>query len=121
MHKDGANLLVQDRLGCTLLHHAALVGSKSIVKYITDNAHASILDVTEKSTGETALHKAAALCQRTICCYLVEAGASLMKTDLQGETPKMYAERAQDFELAEYLENRQHHQMIQRDDHETAV
>uniref|UniRef100_A0A672P7C1 Diacylglycerol kinase n=1 Tax=Sinocyclocheilus grahami TaxID=75366 RepID=A0A672P7C1_SINGR len=86
-----------------LLHHAVLLGSKEILN------------------GETALHKAAALCQRTICYYLVEAGASLMKTDLQGETPKMYAERARDMELAAYLENRQHHQMIQREDHETAV
>lgn len=34
-------------------------------------------------SGETVLHKAASLCQRTICHYLVEAGASLMKTDLQ--------------------------------------
>lgn len=33
--------------------------------------------------GETALHKAAAAGQRTICNYLVEAGASLMRTDLQ--------------------------------------
>uniref|UniRef100_A0A671PUF0 Diacylglycerol kinase n=1 Tax=Sinocyclocheilus anshuiensis TaxID=1608454 RepID=A0A671PUF0_9TELE len=121
MREEGANLLVQDRFGHTLLHHAVVLGSKEIVKYIIDNAPACILDVTEKSTGETALHKAAALCQRTICCYLVEAGASLMKTDLQGETPKMYAERAQDMELAAYLENRQHHQMIQREDHETAV
>uniref|UniRef100_A0A671LG99 Diacylglycerol kinase n=1 Tax=Sinocyclocheilus anshuiensis TaxID=1608454 RepID=A0A671LG99_9TELE len=121
MHEGGANLLVQDRFGCTLLHHAVLIGSKEILKYIIDNAPACILDVTEKSTGETALHKAAALCQRTICYYLVEAGASLMKTDLQGETPKMYAERVRDMELAAYLENRQHHQMIQREDHETAV
>uniref|UniRef100_A0A672M9X6 Diacylglycerol kinase n=1 Tax=Sinocyclocheilus grahami TaxID=75366 RepID=A0A672M9X6_SINGR len=120
-HCSRANLLVQDRFGRTLLHHAVVLGSKEIVRYIIDNAPACILDVTEKSTGETALHKAAALCQRTICCYLVEAGASLMKTDLQSETPKMYAERAQDMELAEYLENRQHHQMIQREDHETAV
>lgn len=36
--------------------------------------------------GETALHKAAAACQRTICHYLVEAGASLMRTDLQVTT-----------------------------------
>ncbi|XP_026094426.1 diacylglycerol kinase zeta-like isoform X2 [Carassius auratus] len=121
MHEEGADLLVQDRFGRSLLHHAVVSGSKEIVKYIIDNAPVCILDVTEKSTGETALHKAAALCQRTICCYLVEAGASLMKTDLQGETPKMYAERAQDMELAAYLENRQHHQMIQREDHETAV
>uniref|UniRef100_A0A3Q1G3V9 Diacylglycerol kinase n=1 Tax=Acanthochromis polyacanthus TaxID=80966 RepID=A0A3Q1G3V9_9TELE len=35
------------------------------------------------SRGETALHKAATGCQRSICHFLVEAGASLMKTDLQ--------------------------------------
>lgn len=34
-------------------------------------------------SGETVLHRAASLCHRTICHYLVEAGASLMKTDLQ--------------------------------------
>ncbi|XP_064432605.1 diacylglycerol kinase zeta isoform X5 [Mirounga angustirostris] len=33
--------------------------------------------------GETCLHQAAALGQRTICHYIVEAGASLMKTDQQ--------------------------------------
>ena len=35
------------------------------------------------TSGETVLHRAASLCQRTICHYLVEAGASLMKTDMQ--------------------------------------
>lgn len=39
----------------------------------------------------------------------------------QGETPKNRAEKAQDSELAAYLENRQHYQMIQREDQETAV
>lgn len=34
-------------------------------------------------SSETSLHQAAALRQRTICHYIVEAGASLMKTDLQ--------------------------------------
>ncbi|XP_056595763.1 diacylglycerol kinase zeta isoform X2 [Triplophysa dalaica] len=121
IHEEGANLLIQDRFGCTLLHYAVDVGNKDIVKYISENAPSCILDVTEKSTGKTALHKAAALGQRTICCYLVDAGASLMKTDLQGDSPKMYAEKAKDFELAEYLENQQHYQMIQREDHETAV
>uniref|UniRef100_A0A671LHT6 Diacylglycerol kinase n=1 Tax=Sinocyclocheilus anshuiensis TaxID=1608454 RepID=A0A671LHT6_9TELE len=120
MHEGGANLLVQDRFGCTLLHHAVLIGSKEILKYIIDNGELEVF-LCFLFRGETALHKAAALCQRTICYYLVEAGASLMKTDLQGETPKMYAERVRDMELAAYLENRQHHQMIQREDHETAV
>uniref|UniRef100_A0A3B3SQX7 Diacylglycerol kinase n=1 Tax=Paramormyrops kingsleyae TaxID=1676925 RepID=A0A3B3SQX7_9TELE len=121
LHKLGADLSVQDSSGCTLLHHAATAGSKEIVKYIIDNASSDILDVTEKESGETVLHKAAAMRQRTICHYLVEAGASLMKTDLQGDTPKHRAEKAKDPELAAYLENRQHYQMIQREDQETAV
>ncbi|XP_039989744.1 diacylglycerol kinase zeta [Xiphias gladius] len=118
LHQEGQDLLLQDGAGCTLLHHAVLAGSKEIVKYLVDNVPTSHLDITEKETGETALHKAATSCQRRICHYLVEAGASLMKTDLQGETP---GEKAKDQELAEYLENCQHYQMIQREDQETAV
>uniref|UniRef100_A0A4W4F8I0 Diacylglycerol kinase n=1 Tax=Electrophorus electricus TaxID=8005 RepID=A0A4W4F8I0_ELEEL len=117
LHQDEMNF----HSGHTLLHHAVHVASKEIVKYIIDNAPTDILDVTEKENGETVLHKAASLCQRTICHYLVEAGASLMKTDLQGDTPKHRAEKAKDPELAAYLENRQHYQMIQREDQETAV
>uniref|UniRef100_A0A8C2A855 Diacylglycerol kinase n=1 Tax=Cyprinus carpio TaxID=7962 RepID=A0A8C2A855_CYPCA len=113
LHKKGADLCVQDPVGRTLLHYAVEVGSKEIVRYIIDNGKMII--------GETVLHKAASLCQRTICHYLVEAGASLMKTDLQGDTPKHRAEKAKDAELAAYLENRQHYQMIQREDQETAV
>ncbi|XP_010840753.1 PREDICTED: diacylglycerol kinase zeta-like [Bison bison bison] len=37
-----------------------------------------------------------------------------------GDTPRQRAEKAQDTELAAYLENRQHYQMIQREDQETA-
>ncbi|MBN3321751.1 DGKZ kinase, partial [Atractosteus spatula] len=117
----GGDLTIQDSAGWTLLHHAVEAGSKEIVRYIIDNAPTELLDVTEKEHGETVLHKAASLCQRTICHYLVEAGASLMKTDLQGDTPKHCAEKAKDQELAAYLENRQHYQMIQREDQETAV
>uniref|UniRef100_A0A8B9HE83 Diacylglycerol kinase n=1 Tax=Astyanax mexicanus TaxID=7994 RepID=A0A8B9HE83_ASTMX len=88
-------------------------------------AHFSLLSISLRHSlfrsGETVLHKAASMCQRTICHYLVEAGASLMKTDLQGDTPKHRAEKAKDSELAAYLENRQHYQMIQREDQETAV
>ncbi|XP_070828946.1 diacylglycerol kinase zeta isoform X1 [Chaetodon trifascialis] len=121
LHQQAADILLQDDAGCTLLHHAVEAGSKEILKYLIDNVPTSHLDVTERETGETALHKAASSCQRSICHYLVEAGASLMKTDLQGETPKQRAEKANDRELAEYLENRQHYQMIQREDQETAV
>ncbi|XP_040895274.1 diacylglycerol kinase zeta isoform X2 [Toxotes jaculatrix] len=121
LHQQGADILLQDGTGCTLLHHAVEAGSKDIVQYLIDNVPTSHLDITERETGETALHKAATSCQRSVCHYLVEAGASLMKTDLQGDTPKQRAEKANDQELAEYLENRQHYQMIQREDQETAV
>ncbi|XP_022615731.1 diacylglycerol kinase zeta-like isoform X2 [Seriola dumerili] len=121
LHLKGADLTVLDQSDCSLLHHAVSTGSKEMVRYILDNAPNDLLDVTEKQHGETVLHQAASLCHRTICHYLVEAGASLMKTDLQGDTPKNRAEKAQDAELAAYLENRQHYQMIQREDQETAV
>uniref|UniRef100_A0A8C6ZCD8 Diacylglycerol kinase zeta-like n=1 Tax=Nothoprocta perdicaria TaxID=30464 RepID=A0A8C6ZCD8_NOTPE len=112
LHRAGRDLMVRDCSGQTVLHHAVKSGSKDIVKYIIENGELG---------GETSLHQAAALRQRTICHYIVEAGASLMKTDLQGDTPKHRAEKANDPDLAAYLENRQHYQMIQREDQETAV
>uniref|UniRef100_A0A663LUZ8 Diacylglycerol kinase n=1 Tax=Athene cunicularia TaxID=194338 RepID=A0A663LUZ8_ATHCN len=121
LHRAGRDLMVRDSSGQTVLHHAVKSGSKDIVKYIIENAPSEILDATEEKNGETSLHQAAALRQRTICHYIVEAGASLMKTDLQGDTPKHRAEKANDPDLAAYLENRQHYQMIQREDQETAV
>ncbi|XP_030307784.1 diacylglycerol kinase zeta isoform X1 [Calypte anna] len=121
LHRAGRDLMVRDSSGQTVLHHAVKSGSKDIVKYIIENAPSEILDATEQENGETSLHLAAALRQRTICHYIVEAGASLMKTDLQGDTPKHRAEKASDPDLAAYLENRQHYQMIQREDQETAV
>uniref|UniRef100_A0A8V0ZS00 Diacylglycerol kinase n=1 Tax=Gallus gallus TaxID=9031 RepID=A0A8V0ZS00_CHICK len=121
LHRAGRDLMVRDSSGRTVLHHAVVSGSKDIVKYIIENAPSEILDATEEENGETSLHQAAALRHRTICHYIVEAGASLMKTDLQGDTPKHRAEKANDPDLAAYLENRQHYQMIQREDQETAV
>uniref|UniRef100_A0A8B9J0D8 Diacylglycerol kinase n=1 Tax=Amazona collaria TaxID=241587 RepID=A0A8B9J0D8_9PSIT len=121
LHQAGRDLMMRDSSGQTVLHHAVKSGSKDIVKYIIENAPSEILDATEEENGETCLHQAAALRQRTICHYIVEAGASLMKTDLQGDTPKHRAEKANDPDLAAYLENRQHYQMIQREDQETAV
>ncbi|KAM9147113.1 diacylglycerol kinase zeta isoform 3-T4 [Pangshura tecta] len=121
LHQAGGDLMMRDSSGQTVLHHAVKSGSKEIVKYVIENAPAEILDATEEENGETSLHQAAALRQRTICHYIVEAGASLMKTDLQGDTPKHRAEKANDPDLAAYLENRQHYQMIQREDQETAV
>ncbi|XP_054624789.1 diacylglycerol kinase zeta-like isoform X2 [Dunckerocampus dactyliophorus] len=121
LHEKGCDLTCVDQSGCSLLHHAVNAGSKEMVRFILDNAPSDIVDVTEHIHGETVLHQAASLCHRTICHYLVEAGASLMKTDMQGDTPRNRAEKAKDAELAAYLENRQHYQMIQREDQETAV
>nr|XP_045008519.1 diacylglycerol kinase zeta isoform X5 [Jaculus jaculus] len=120
LHRAGGDLTHRDQRGRTLLHHAVSTGSKEVVRYLLDHAPPEILDAVEEN-GETCLHQAAALGQRTICHYIVEAGASLMKTDQQGDTPRQRAEKAQDTELAAYLENRQHYQMIQREDQETAV
>ncbi|XP_012885419.1 PREDICTED: diacylglycerol kinase zeta [Dipodomys ordii] len=120
LHRAGGDLMHRDQQSRTLLHHAVSTGSKEVVRYLLDHAPQEILDAVEEN-GETCLHQAAALGQRTICHYIVEAGASLMKTDQQGDTPRQRAEKAQDTELAAYLENRQHYQMIQREDQETAV
>ncbi|XP_053416027.1 diacylglycerol kinase zeta isoform X2 [Nycticebus coucang] len=120
LHRAGGDIMYRDERGRTLLHHAVGTGSKEVVRYLLDHAPPEILDAVEEN-GETCLHQAAALGQRTICHYIVEAGASLMKTDQQGDTPRQRAEKAQDTELAAYLENRQHYQMIQREDQETAV
>ncbi|KAG7264664.1 hypothetical protein CRUP_014166 [Coryphaenoides rupestris] len=93
----GADLAALDASGCTLLHHAVAAGYKEAVRYLLDHGESRLTDAQpgrgrslvtnsrEPQRGETALHRAATLCQRTICHYLVEAGASLMKTDLQRE------------------------------------
>ncbi|XP_057363581.1 diacylglycerol kinase zeta isoform X18 [Manis pentadactyla] len=120
LHGAGGDLMHRDERNRTLLHHAVSTGSKEVVRYLLDHAPPEILDAVEEN-GETCLHQAAALGQRTICHYIVEAGASLMKTDQQGDTPRQRAEKAQDTELAAYLENRQHYQMVHREDQETAV
>ncbi|XP_072303889.1 diacylglycerol kinase zeta-like isoform X2 [Eucyclogobius newberryi] len=120
LHSKGAELIILDQSGCSLLHHAVNAGSKEVVSFIVNNAP-SLLDVADKLLGETALHRAASLGQRTICGYLVDAGAELMKVDAQGETAKNRAEKAKDLELAAWLDNKQHSQMILREDQETAV
>uniref|UniRef100_A0A8C9ZL06 Diacylglycerol kinase n=1 Tax=Sander lucioperca TaxID=283035 RepID=A0A8C9ZL06_SANLU len=96
LHRQGADLRLQDAAGCTLLHHAVEAASKDILKYLIDNA-------------------------RPLSYYLTNSGTRQMLLHLLGETPKHRAEKADDQELSEYLENRQHYQMIQREDHETAV
>uniref|UniRef100_A0A8C0FS10 Diacylglycerol kinase n=1 Tax=Bubo bubo TaxID=30461 RepID=A0A8C0FS10_BUBBB len=110
--KKGANLLIQGPDHCSLLHHAAKTGHSEIVKYILEHG---------ESQGETALHKAACQRHRAVCQLLVDAGASLRKTDSKGKTPRDRAQQAGDPDLASYLESRQNYQMVSHEDLETAV
>ncbi|XP_065598756.1 diacylglycerol kinase iota isoform X4 [Cyrtonyx montezumae] len=119
--KKGANLLIQGPDHGSLLHHAAKSGHGEIVKYILEHGPSELLDMTDSETGETALHKAACQRHRAICQLLVDAGASLRKTDSKGKTPRDRAQQAGDPDLASYLESRQNYQLVPHEDLETAV
>uniref|UniRef100_A0A672IQ81 Diacylglycerol kinase n=1 Tax=Salarias fasciatus TaxID=181472 RepID=A0A672IQ81_SALFA len=71
----------------------------------------------QKQDRDTALHKAASEKQHAVCRLLVEAGASLQKTNFQGKTPADQADG--DSELATYLSSTQ--TPPPREDLETAV
>ncbi|XP_078000630.1 diacylglycerol kinase zeta-like isoform X2 [Glandiceps talaboti] len=119
--KTGANIFSTDQHGMTALHHAARFGHKDIVKCIIDNCDKSVLDIVDREKCQTALHKAAWYQRRTICRMLVAAGASLTKTDYQGNTPRLQALKADDQDLAAFLESKEHYQLVVSEDQETAV
>uniref|UniRef100_A0A8C3YJI5 Diacylglycerol kinase n=1 Tax=Catagonus wagneri TaxID=51154 RepID=A0A8C3YJI5_9CETA len=120
-YKNGGSLLIQGPDHCSLLHFAAKTGSGEIVKYILDHGPSELLDMADSETGETALHKAACQRNRAVCQLLVDAGASLRKTDSKGKTPQERAQQAGDPDLAAYLESRQNYKIIGHEDLETAV
>ncbi|XP_023369975.1 diacylglycerol kinase iota [Otolemur garnettii] len=120
-YKNGGSLLIQGPDHCSLLHYAAKTGNGEIVKYILDHGPSELLDMADSETGETALHKAACQRNRAVCQLLVDAGASLRKTDSKGKTPQDRAQQAGDPELAAYLESRQNYKIIGHEDLETAV
>ncbi|XP_050392923.1 diacylglycerol kinase zeta isoform X2 [Patella vulgata] len=121
IYHHGGQLLTADQYGMTALHHAARFGHKNIVTFLIANAPPVILDMVDHEKGQTALHKAAWYQRRTICHMLVDAGASLTRTDYQGNTPRQQALKAEDKELAAYLENQEHFQLVSSEDQETAV
>ncbi|KAI3366331.1 hypothetical protein L3Q82_000493 [Scortum barcoo] len=114
----GVSLLVRDSGGCSALHLAAQNGHADVVSYILQQGSRVLLDLTDREKGDTALHKAASEKQHAVCRLLVEAGASLEKTNFQGKTPAEQAEG--DSELATYLSGQQH-SAAPREDLETAV
>uniref|UniRef100_A0A8C5W6M9 Diacylglycerol kinase n=1 Tax=Microcebus murinus TaxID=30608 RepID=A0A8C5W6M9_MICMU len=120
-YKNGGSLLIQGPDHCSLLHYAAKTGNGEIVKYILDHGPSELLDMADSETGETALHKAACQRNRAVCQLLVDAGASLRKTDSKGKTPQDRAQQAGDPDLAAYLESRQNYKILGHEDLETAV
>ncbi|XP_055979851.1 diacylglycerol kinase iota isoform X6 [Sorex fumeus] len=120
-YKNGGSLLIQGPDRCSLLHYAAQTGNGEIVKYILDHGPSELLDMADSETGETALHKAACQRNRAVCQLLVDAGASLRKTDSKGKTPQDRAQQAGDPDLAAYLESRLNYKIIGHEDLETAV
>ncbi|XP_042638625.1 diacylglycerol kinase iota [Orycteropus afer afer] len=120
-YKNGGSLLIQGPDHCSLLHYAAKTGNGEIVKYILDHGPSELLDMADSETGETALHKAACQRNRAVCQLLVDAGASLRKTDSKGKTAQDRAQQAGDLDLAAYLESHQNYKIIGHEDLETAV
>ncbi|XP_021191867.1 eye-specific diacylglycerol kinase isoform X3 [Helicoverpa armigera] len=120
LHAAGYSLLSIDASGQTALHVAARYGNKEIVKYLVACAPTAILNMRDNERGQTALHKAAAHKRRAVCCMLVAGGASLTRRDHAGLTPRHLALRAEDHDLAAYLESQEHFQLVS-EDLETAV
>ncbi|XP_031602190.2 diacylglycerol kinase iota isoform X3 [Oreochromis aureus] len=111
----GVSLLVRDSGGCSALHLAAQSGHADLVRYILQQGSKVLLDLTDTERGDTALHKAASGKQHAVCRLLVEAGASLEKTNFQGKTPAEQADG--DAELTAYLSS----SSASHEDLETAV
>ncbi|KAM6961660.1 diacylglycerol kinase iota isoform 4-T4 [Tautogolabrus adspersus] len=115
----GVSLLVRDSGGCSALHIAARNGHTELVSFILQQGSKVLLDLTDREKGDTALHKAASEKQHSVCHLLVEAGASLQKTNFRGKTPAEEAEG--DSELATYLSAQQNTSSAPHEDLETAV
>ncbi|XP_034529488.1 diacylglycerol kinase iota isoform X3 [Notolabrus celidotus] len=115
----GVSLLVRDSAGCSALHIAAQNGHTEVVSFILLQGSKVLLDLTDREKGDTALHKAASEKQHAVCRLLVEAGASLQKTNFQGKTAVEEAEG--DSELTTYLSAQQNTSTVPHEDLETAV
>ena len=110
LFNQGYSMLSIDETGKTALHYGARFGHKDVVRFLIDQAPASILDMVDNEKGQGALHKAAAYKRRTICCLLIAAGASLLIQDHAGLTPRQMAVMAEDTDLADYLDSQEQFQ-----------
>ncbi|XP_046729012.1 diacylglycerol kinase iota isoform X2 [Silurus meridionalis] len=117
----GLSLLIRDTEGHSALHLASQNGHTDIVSFILQHVSKLILDLSDKETGDTALHKAAYQRHHAVCRLLLEAGASPNKVNFVGKTPKDCAQEAGDSDLACYLGSKVSEQPATREDLETAV
>ncbi|XP_070400126.1 diacylglycerol kinase iota isoform X1 [Nothobranchius furzeri] len=116
----GISFFVRDSEGCSALHLAAQSGHTDVVSYVLQQGSKVLLDLTDRQKGDTALHKAASEKQHAVCRLLVEAGASLQKTNFQGKTPADQADG--DLELVSFLNSKRHvSSSTTNEDLETAV
>uniref|UniRef100_A0A1A8P3E3 Diacylglycerol kinase n=2 Tax=Nothobranchius rachovii TaxID=451742 RepID=A0A1A8P3E3_9TELE len=116
----GISFFIRDSEGCSALHLAAQNGHTDVVSYVLQQGSKVLLDLTDRQKGDTALHKAASEKQHAVCRLLVEAGASLQKTNFQGKTPADQADG--DLELVSFLNSKRHvSSSTTNEDLETAV
>ncbi|KAF3859364.1 hypothetical protein F7725_021763 [Dissostichus mawsoni] len=113
----GVSLMVRDSVGCSALHIASHSGHTELVSFILQQGSKVLLDLTDREKGDTALHKAASEKHHTVCRLLVQAGASLEKTNFQGKTA---AQAEGDSELAGFLNAQKHTPSANHEDLETA-
>lgn len=78
----GCDLSRPDGLGRSALHHAASTGNAEMVEYLLQ--HGAPVDQKDSDRGRSPLHYARSV---QVVQKLVEAGASLSKTDQEGCTP----------------------------------
>uniref|UniRef100_A0A1I8HJV8 ANK_REP_REGION domain-containing protein n=1 Tax=Macrostomum lignano TaxID=282301 RepID=A0A1I8HJV8_9PLAT len=117
----GADLGAADSAGMTCLHHATRFGYRDIVAYLVEHGPPQLLDQADLEKGQTALHKASWYQRRQICQLLVQAGASLTVVDSAGLTPRQQACKADDKDLAQWLEGQEHTQLVRKENQETTV
>ncbi|XP_019848920.1 PREDICTED: diacylglycerol kinase zeta-like [Amphimedon queenslandica] len=112
VHHKGARLANVDQHGLSPLHHAARLGRKDVVQYLVSNVPRDSLDLQDEEKAQTALHKAAWYGYRGICKILVDAGASLLRTDYQANTPYLKSIESEDPKLQEYLQRKEREEKI---------
>ncbi|XP_062511581.1 diacylglycerol kinase zeta-like isoform X2 [Corticium candelabrum] len=121
LNEMGLALTVRGKEGLSPLHHAARHNRRETVRWLTQMLPREALDLVDDHRLQTALHKAAWYGYRTVCKHLVEAGASLLRKDYQGNTPYNRSLEGTDRELQAYLAAAEKRQVIAQDDQETAV